>query len=355
MFRICKTVLRKSLIAFGVAALGACAAEIEDPYYAHEECRRVDLIDATTGATVIGAEDVVVDKAGGRLIISAYDRRAAEKAARQGREPPPQGGLFAVPIESVFNENGALQAARIVDPIKIKNGLRPHGIDAVNGEIVFINRGYVRDGNRWRMTPATLRVDAFGEISSRVAHCAANDVAIVDDGHLFTRDHLACGGLARTIENAFAQKKSGAYFDDGGALIDGVAFANGVAVLEDGFAVAATREKAVHVFRANKEEGARQFVVKAPGAPDNLSVVGNDIIVALHPNLIRLALNRKWGMGKSGSRIARIDLDSGEATVLFDDRSGEVFSAATIGVVTERGLVAGSVTDSGLLVCEKTR
>lgn len=336
--------------------LGACAAEIDEPFYVHDECRRVDLIDEATGAPIIGAEDLVFDDANGRLIVSAYDRRAAEKAARQSRVPPPQGGLYAVSLDSLFSASGALEASRLIDPTKIKNGLRPHGVDAANGEIVFVNRGYVQDGKRWRMTPAMVRVSATGEITSQYAHCAANDVAVVGDSHLFTRDHLACGGLARTFENVFAQKKSGAYFNDGGALIDGVAFANGVAVLDDGFAVAATREKALHIFRAKKGEESRQFIVDAPGAPDNLSLAGDgDIIASLHPNLFRLALARKLDIGKSGSRIARIDLDSGEVTILFDDASGALFSAATIGVATDRGLVAGSVIDRGLLVCEKRR
>ena len=356
MRRVCKTVRRNSFIVCGIAALGACAAETGEPYYAHDDCRRIDLIDEATGAAIVGAEDLVFDNAGGRLVISAYDRRAAEKAAKQSRVPPPQGGLYAVPIESVFAANSALEAARIVDPTKIKNGLRPHGVDVANGEVAFINRGYVRDGKRWRMAPTMVRISAAGEITSKNVHCAANDVAVVGDSHLFTRDHLACGGYARLVENALAQKKSGAYFDDGGALIDGVAFANGVAVLDDGFAVAATREKAVHVFRANKDEGARQFVVDVSGAPDNLSVAGDgDIIAALHPNLLRLAFARKLDIGNAGSRIVRIDLDGDAAVMLFDDPSGEMFSAATIGVVSERGLVAGSVMDSGLLVCEKRR
>ena len=346
--------LRKAISASALILLGACGAEMGEPYYPHDECRRIDLIDPVTDATVIGAEDIVFDEAGGRLIVSAYDRRAAEKAAKQSSVPPPQGGLYAVPIDGVFRATNSLAATRLADPTKIKNGLRPHGVDAANGEIVFVNRGYVQDGKRWRMIPAMVRVMADGEIASKRTHCAANDVAVYGDGHLLTRDHLACGGFSRMVENVFAQKKSGAYFDDGGALIDGVAFANGVTVLNNGFAVAATREKTVHIFISTKGEGSRQFEADTPGAPDNLSVASDGhVIAALHPNLLRLALARKLDIGKSGSRIIRIDTNSGETELLFDDPAAALFSAATIGVSTDRGLVAGSVLDRGLLVCEK--
>ncbi len=344
---------RNLAATFFCLALAACGQSASDPYYAQNECRRIDLTDQRSGVQIVGAEDIAFDEDNGRLIVSAYDRRATEKAAKAGA-PPPQGGVYAVDVDALFNAEDAIDAKPLVDPTDFENGLRPHGLGFSQGEIAFVNRGYVQGGKSWRMTPAIVRISAAGEITLQGVHCAANDVAVVGDSHLFTRDHLACGGVALVVENVLAQKKSGAYFDDGGALIDGVAFANGVAVLPDGFAVAATREKAIHIFRADRDEGSREFVVDAPGAPDNLSVSGDgDIIAALHPSLFRLALNRKLGVGKAGSRIARVDIDTGETELLFNDPKGALFSAATIGVVTTRGLIAGSVTDSGVLVCEK--
>ncbi len=295
---------------------------------------------------------MVLDVDGERLIVSAYDRRATEKAAKTAS--PPEGGVYAIDVGALFDARGTVAATPLVDPKDFKNGLRPHGLDYADGEIAFINRGYVRDEKRWRMNPSAIRIGADGEISSRSAHCAANDIAVVGDGYLLTRDRRACGGFRRFLESALRQKSSGAYFDDGAALVDDVAFANGVAVLGDGFAVAATRENAVHIIRTDEDNASRQFVAKAPGAPDNLSIAGDGaIIAALHPNLFRLALTRKLGIGRAGSRIVRIDADTGETELLFDDPKGALFSAATVGIATGRGLVAGSVTDSGALVCEK--
>ncbi len=351
----CMTVQRSFAVASLCVALAACGRGATEPYYAHADCRRIDLTDEKTGARIVGAEDMAFDSNGGRLIISAYDRRATEKATKASASPP-QGGVYAVGVDALFDTQGPLPVTALIEADKFKNGLRPHGLDFSEGRLAFINRGYVRKDGRWRMAPSLVRVSDAGTIASKHAHCAANDVAVVGDSFLATRDHAACGGLSRLLENALGQKKSGAYFDDGAALIDGIAFANGVTVLTDGFAVAATRENAVHIFRANTETGSRQFVADTPGAPDNLSVsLNGDIIAALHTNLIRLGLNRSFGIGKAGSRIARIDVETGEAKLLFDDPKAALFSAATVGVETDKGLVVGSVTDTGVLVCEKTK
>ena len=335
------------------AACAACGNASPDPFYALGECRRVDLVEKGTETPIIGAEDMALDIAGGRLIVSAYDRRATEKAAR--KTEPPEGGLYAVDLGDLFDANTSLSVTPLLDRERFAEGLRPHGVDYADGELAFVNRGYVRDGKQWRMQPSLVRINADSEIVERMTHCAANDVAVVGAETIFTRDHAACGGLARFYENAFARKKSGAYFDGGGALIDGVAFANGVIASNAGFAVAATREKAVHILGKDDAGRAHHIIADVPGAPDNVTFASDgDIIAALHPNLIRLALNRKLGIGKAGSRIVRINAQSHEIELLFDDPSGGAFSAATVGVETDRGLVAGSVTDAGVLVCEKT-
>ncbi|MCK5748030.1 MAG: hypothetical protein KAH44_17560, partial [Oricola sp.] len=131
------------------AGLAACArAEVGPAVYAGDDCRRVALIDAATGETLRGAEDLAFDAEGGRLFVSAYDRRAVEKAAGRRREALPQGGLYAVSLEALFDpQTEQLTVSSLADPADIAGGLRPHGIsyDAANHELVFINRTYARE------------------------------------------------------------------------------------------------------------------------------------------------------------------------------------------------------------------
>ena len=344
---------RKLAVFFAGCALAACGEAPGEPRYALDDCRRVDLIDAQTGERIVGAEDLALDRRGGRLIISAYDRRAAEKAAKDSATPPPQGGVYAAPLDAAFEAQSTFAVESVIDPSLVENGLRPHGVDFQNGDIVFINRGYVRDGKRWRLTPTILRANADDGIVSTDAHCAANDVAALAGGELVTRDHDACSGLSLFFEDVFAQRKSGAYFLNGDAAASGLEFANGVAATPEGFAVAATREQAVYFFKGG-EGGYSATKIALPGAPDNLFVRDDGaVIAAAHPSLMKLALNRKLGVGRAPSRIVSIDPQSGEIDLLFDDPEGAHFSAATIGIETTRGLVAGSVTDAGLLVCER--
>jgi sugar lactone lactonase YvrE len=345
---------KRALLASCFAFAASCAGDVGAPQFAASDCRRIDIIDKDAGAAIVGAEDIAFDAAGRRLIISAYDRRAVEKAAQRDGSTPPEGGVYAVSVSDVFASSEALEAAPLIDRGAVENGLRPHGIDfdPETGVVAFVNRGYVKDDRRWRMTPSLKRLHADGAVTSNIVHCAANDVVAAAGDALVTYDHASCG-FGGFLEDVFAQRKSGASFVSGASLANNLGFANGVARGDEALFIAATREKALHIFGARDGRHYHDAVVKTPGAPDNLNAAEDGrVIAALHPSLMRLALNRKLGWGRAPSRIVAVDPDSGAVDLLFDDPSGKLFSAATAGVLTERGLVAGSVTDKGLLVCE---
>ena len=75
--------LKAIAAAFGILSLPGCIEQVDDaPDFSKSQCRRAPLIDVATGAPIIGAEDIALDPDSSRLIISAYDRRAVEQAAR---------------------------------------------------------------------------------------------------------------------------------------------------------------------------------------------------------------------------------------------------------------------------------
>ncbi len=125
----------------------------------------------------------------------------------------------------------------------------------------------------------------------------------------------------------------------------GLAFANGIA----GLYVAETRGWRLH-HRLDRP-------VEVPGGPDNLTWDGlGGLIAALHPSLYRIAAYRYGYLDTAPSRVVRVDLDR-KVEVLFDDTGGEVFSGASVAVLAARGLsgsvlVAGSMRDAGVLVCQ---
>lgn len=345
-----------ALIALMGGATACVGEDVGPARFSADMCRRISLIDESTGAPVVGAEDIAFDAERGRLFISAYDRRAVEKAARKRLSHVPSGGIYVAQV-SALKEAEKLSVTPVMAPGDIAGGLRPHGLsyDGANHELVFVNRTYQQINGRWNMTPRLQRIGANGEVfvgPATDARCGANDVVTTRQQLFFSFDHDACGWRA-AIEDVFRLRRSGVAMDSKKVVFSNAAFANGIAHAQDGMiALSATRDRQILLFNERAEELELTAAFDVPGGPDNLSVSADGgVVAAVHPSLFRLALNRKLGVGKTPSRIVKIDRNGG-TTTLFDDRSGKQFSAATIGIELNGMLVAGSVTDAGLLVCK---
>lgn len=344
----------------GAACLTAACArdQVGPPRYSLNQCHTLSLIDGASGEAVRGAEDFALDREGGRLFISAYDRRAVEKAARKRRDELPHGGVYAVQLEALFRlETDRLFVTSLAAPGEFVGGLRPHGIDfdADKNELIFVNRTYERDGRKWMMNPQLQRIGANGEVfvgAPSPAHCAANDVVAKGGGILSSFTHASCG-FGAGVENVFSLKRSGVGAAED-TLFDKASFANGLVILPDGdLALAATREKAILRLQYGKDGYKEAARISLPGGPDNLTIAQDGgIVAAVHPSMMKLMFNRKFGAGRAPSRIVKADPDSGMVDVLFDDPDAELFSAATVAVDLGNRLVAGSVTDEGLLICQ---
>jgi len=205
------------------------------------------------------------------------------------------------------------------------------------------------------MEPHLQRIGANGEMfvaEKGSAPCAANDVLVTDRATYTSFDHSACNWRAG-FEDLFNLRRAGIADEDGAPLYERAAFANGLArTTSGGVALAATRQNEIVFLKEQSGGLAETARIETPGGPDNLTVsYDGGVIAAVHPSLYRLALNRKHGVGKAPSRIVKADSDTGSLEILFDDPSGKLFSAATVAVETREGLIVGSVTDKGVLVC----
>lgn len=352
------------IIRFCIAAiaLGACSAETATSVrYRPDQCRRVTILDEMTGEAVRGAEDLALDPQRGLVYISAYDRRSVERAVRRGASILPEGGVYAVSLSTLLASAGAAPASPILRNSDIAGGLRPHGLsfNSEIDEIAFINRSYQRMNGRWEMTPRVERIGADGEVivsGEQRAPCAANDLVNESFQTLISFDHERCDWRAG-LEDALGLRRSGVVADNGDRLFDQALYANGVLRLEDGrIALAATREKAL-LLLDDRGDGLRVSArISLPGGPDNLSLTGDgSVIAAVHPSLLTIGLSRRLGIGVAPSRIVKIDPQSGDVDILFEDPEGALFSAATVAALWRDALIAGSVTDDGLLVCKDGR
>ncbi|MBY0423428.1 MAG: hypothetical protein K2Q06_14065 [Parvularculaceae bacterium] len=352
---------RAAALAFVAAALflSACGQKpAGSPRYLHDECRRVAVVDAEDGKEIVGVEDLRFDAERGRLILSAYDRRAAERAARKKAEATPEGGVYVVDYASIAGAK-TLAATRLVARGALEGGLRPHGLDVdpATGRIVFINRGYFRQDGRWTMRPSVVLADSDGAVTDETpARCAANSVSF-GRRIVTTFDHARCGWRA-LVEEMRGAAESGVADIAGAPLFKHATYANGIARLDHGrLALASTRDRAILVLSPEADGTYNSLArIPVPGGPDNLTIGDRGgIIAALHPNLFRLALQRRLGVGSAPSRIVEIDPITKKSVLLFDDPRPRLFSGATAAVEHHGLLVAGSALDKGLLVCEAPR
>jgi len=359
----------RRLAALALAGLAAgCGAETLEaaPAFAHDACRRVDLVAASSGERVVGAEDFAIDRKGRRLFVSAYDRRAVEAAAKSGPKPP-AGGLYEIPFDALSGA-GPLRAENLAARLPDADDFRPHGLAFADGpegpRLAAVDRKYVAAKKGWRVAPelAVLEPGPGGwtrvEGARAPLRCSANDLVLEETGDVVVSyDHAGCGWSA-LAEDVFGAAKAGAYRirfrDTWRSEIDvaaGARYANGM--IEEGghLYLAETRGGAVRRIGA-AEAGAK---TKLPGGPDNLTAAPDGrLVAAVHPDLLKIGLHRRWGAERAPSRIVAADPESGEVELLFDDPEGALFSAASVGALIDDRLVAGSITDAGLLVCERT-
>ena len=322
--------------------VGAQATELRD-------CRAVRPVDAA-GARVVGVEDIARDPARDRLILSAYDRRAVARAMRQGR-PPPEGGLYALPLARLAA--GEVRVERLDPRALPPGGLRPHGLAVAGDRLAVVNR-----------TAAAGRivavVDRFALGDDRLDHetrlteprlCRPNDVAFDGDGLLVTNDRGACDGPAFWWERVANRPWSFVMaFDDGRGTLAarGFRFANGIAVTPAGAVVAATRGRRLHRLDGTS--------VALPFAPDNLTLDGDGdgdgAVWAAGPvSLWRYATYRAgWSAAPGASGVARWREDG-----RLDAFTAPAAAPAGVTVALPLGdrLLLGAAYDDRLALCAR--
>ena len=342
--------LRLKTAIFALLASACDGGTVRVPEFTVDQCHRVQLRDAVADEVISGAEDLAYDHFNDRLIVSAYDRRAIEKA-RDKTQAPIASGVFSVPLSELASGSDQITVASLIDRTIVDGGLRPHGlaIDPATGKVAFINRQYSNDAP---LTATLIVIDETGTVEMhQEIHCASNDVVFNDADILVSRDHRHCGARA-FWENVVNAKSGGVYSIDRGWDVEGVSFANGLAVSNGEHVLAATRARALYDVSISNNGAELSPIMKLKGAPDNISIRENKLIIAEHPSLMRLALARKMDIGRAPSRITTVDVTTMEHRLLFEDKDGALFQAATSAVLLDEMLVVGSVLDEGLLVCQ---
>ena len=310
--------------------------------FALSECRKLALTDQDSGQPIIGIEDIAMLPDGDRLILSATDLLALDR----NPDRAPEGGLYEVSVSRLAA--GHVSAEPLIGAGVTQGGLFPRGL-AVSEDterLAFINQH--RDGTV-SIIGGRLSRGGFDAQAIRTGDefCRANDLDFIGGSPMefdITIDGAGCGWSWADLDSDTATGSlisiDLSNIEPAQPVQTGLAFANGIA----GFYVAETRN-----WRLFPRLGPP---VVLPGGPDNLNWDGDHgLIAALHPSLWRAAAYRSGIIDSAPSRIVRVNLER-EVEVLFDDPSGTLFRGASSAVLSGGVLVAGSVRDTGLLVCD---
>jgi arylesterase/paraoxonase len=342
-------------------------------------CQRVPIVDAQSGEPVVGAEDFVVDRVADQIYLAAYNRWALADAVDGGADALPQGAIYAAPLRSLARQPDRLPLRRLADGGE--RDFHPHGLaiyrDGDTARLHAINHAYARPDGAWTRTSVieTFAITPDGLTHRRTAKadglCRANNLtALSARDLLITRDHGACDGLGRWLEDILGLDRGqvllGTLGADGGirldTLVDDVGFANGIAVSPDGatVAVAATRDEHVRFYATPQlisgGGDALKTIVQVDGGPDNLAWSADGrLIAAVHPSLFfaGLARHRWFGFQRAGSKAIAVNPTDAVTATLFHDTSGKLLNAGTAGALVDGTLILSAVLDSALVVCRR--
>lgn len=358
------------------------------------ECREVHLTDASTGAVLRGIEDMAWHEPSKRILLSAHDRWADPND-----DGPVANGIYGLSFPRLKREfrelsrDIALPVPNLSELFQEQNVLHPHGITLWEpalpkagfldqrigkqiGRLMVINHRAPMQERAPDGTSGTtieyFHVAPNGELDHEGTYqhtgiCAANDLDALDENTaLVTLDRGACGGFGSFMELVLGQDRASVVRiditrpDGPDVMDDGMAFANGIIIQRgENPAVYVAESQADSIRRYELVDGrlkrpATAFAV--PGGPDNLSLDGGGkLLTALHPDTTDLFfyMKRLPLFGSAPTRLVSLDVSGDDGCeMLHDDPAGEPVSGAT-GVLRIGGmLIAGSVTDDGLLLCK---
>ncbi|MEM9840279.1 MAG: hypothetical protein AAF830_14135 [Pseudomonadota bacterium] len=334
--------------AGGFFVLVGCGVELGDARFEVDECRTVALVDAETGALVVGAEDLAFPPTfTDTFYVSAYDRLKDEP-----------GGIYRLPFP--LTEHSEISATNLMPDA------RPHGIfvgfSSDLGAIVRVDgEPHYTQGTfnaSVELTDDYVMHRHYGSVDWSEPFplgCGANDVEADAYGFVggpfsvaVTFDAQQC--QPSLFSRAFS-KGTGSVarfnIDDGSRTVvkSGLALSNGIAEYGLDTWVAEMRGRRVTAL-------GRERSIDLPGAPDNLNASEEGIVAALQPSLWRFGLYRYGYAERAPTRIVLVDPETEEIELLFEDPNGRLLSGATAAVLRDDMLIASSVRGEALLVCE---
>lgn len=297
-----------------------------------------------------GTEDIAIDRANERLIISSADRWNKNPGLAS------QDGIYLLDL----NVNAS--------PVKMKTTfageLHPHGIS-------FFTKGgndylFVVNHSQSGSSVETFKIEQDTLIHLQTFQsdemCCPNDVVAVDvDKFYVSNDHGAESGLGRTLEDYLKIANAYVLYVDGNhysRVYENLNYANGINVSADGETVYVTEVSTGKLSVLNRDVATGtlelRFIKDLNTGLDNITIDNEgNLWVAAHPKLLDFVSHAKYPGSPSPSQVLKLTPSanddffvdeiymndgeelSGSSSALY--YNGQVF----IGVVFENKLLRG--------------
>ena len=300
---------------------------------------------------VNSSEDITIDAETGIAYISGADRHGF-----RGEFLP--GEVYSYPLLTTPVQPTALST-------EIEFEFRPHGLSLYrcgDGTRLLFVINHRTEGDYVEVFEVQDTVLVHRESISGDLLYSANDIVAVGERQFYvTRDHRYRAGWVRQVEEYMRLSASSVIYFDGDdfALVaEGLAYANGINVGQDGerLYVAATLTGSVHVYDRDPDSGTlapREEIALGTGV-DNIEIgPDGDLWIAGHPKLMTFVDYSRNPSLLSPSQVIRLTfLDDGEhriETVYMSE--GEYLSGSSVAARWGEYLLIGSVFDRRFLLC----
>jgi arylesterase / paraoxonase len=312
-----------------------------------------------------GAEDIAIDRSGGRMFIASDDRRATAAGTDK------RGAIYVMPIVGAQAISARFDATR-----GIPAAFHPHGISryadaAGKTTIMVVNhpKGF-SDYNGTTVEIYDVGADnAFTHRRSVLIPglTRINDIVATgpDSFYATSETDLAPGSLGETLSIITEGDRTGAvwYFDGttGKKLDGGIGFANSLALTKDGktLYVSGTTSRGIFIYDRDPATNAltkREGAFVGTGA-DNLDVEDDGRVwIAAHPKLLSFIQHAKDPTKGAPSQVIILEPaangQGGKVDQVYLKDANDGFSAASVAVRDGDTMVLGSVFEPGIRVCK---
>lgn len=305
--------------------------------------------ECTAVSGIVGAEDIVIDRAAGVAFVSAADRRALMAGGS------PRGGVYLYELADTQHR------LRNLTP-DARPDFHPHGMSlrvGPEGRATLMVVNHERGRHTVEVYDWNGRALSHRKTIADPLMVSPNDLHALDhERFIVTNDHANPPGFARTIEEYLQLEISNVLYYDGSRFREaasGIGLPNGVNASPDGrtLYVASTITGSIRSFDLEPSSGAvsPKGRIEIGSGVDNIDVDAEGRLwVAAHPKLLTFVRHVSDPGVLAPSQVFRIDPGSGHVEEVYLDL-GSGISGSSVAAFREGRMLIGTVFDAKFLDC----